>query len=73
MLLLLSVSSHSDLVRLLCWLMLLPRAGRQMIYELEEMFPGPGLNLLLGPNGSGTTKHAWNAQGVPSVWPRSLR
>jgi len=24
-----------------------------MIYELEEMFPGPGLNLLLGPNGSG--------------------
>ena len=24
-----------------------------MIYALEEMFPGPGLNLLLGPNGSG--------------------
>lgn len=26
-----------------------------MIYNEEEMRPGPGLNLLLGPNGSGQT------------------
>jgi hypothetical protein len=54
-------------------LLLLPRAGRQMIYELEEMFPGPGLNLLLGPNGSGTAKYTWNAQVVAFVCPRSVR
>lgn len=32
-----------------------------MIYTLEEMFPGPGLNLLLGPNGSGRDKRTPSA------------
>jgi hypothetical protein len=47
-------------------LLLLPHAGRQMIYELEEMFPGPGLNLLLGPNGSGTKHTHTERTALPS-------